>query len=113
MTKGELLNRIKVDRRQLDRYLFFFQRDADGEFIPSEGFKLSRKDLQESGAYEDWSIKDILAHLFGWQTYFLDSHHLIQSKKEMLYVAPMTSISDEAAITRSIYLKNKAVQCQR
>ena len=67
MTKEELLQQIKIDRRQLERYLFYFDKDDHGEFVPSSRLKFTKREMQQPGVIDDWSVKDILANLSGWE----------------------------------------------
>jgi hypothetical protein len=62
-TKEALLARIASERRQLERYLFYFARNAQGMFVPSERLKFSDEELTRPGVVGDWSIKDVLAHI--------------------------------------------------
>jgi len=39
-SKDDLLARIQNGRRQLDRYLFYFERDRTGTFVPGSNLKL-------------------------------------------------------------------------
>ena len=71
MPKKTLLEKIKVSRRQLDRYLFYFERGADGEFVPSGRPKLSASDLVRAGAVGMWSISDLLIFINALETRFV------------------------------------------
>jgi len=71
MHKEELLHQILIDRRQLERYLFYFEKDRSGKFVPSKRLKFKAHKMEEKGVVADWSAKDILAHLSGWESYFL------------------------------------------
>ena len=65
MTKEELLLRIKTDRRQLERYLLYFEKDDHGDFVPNHRLKLSAKIMLQSGVENDFSAKDILTLISG------------------------------------------------
>jgi hypothetical protein len=65
MTKEELLLRITTDRRELERYLFCFEKDDQGDFVPSHRLKLSAKIMRQSGVVNDYSVKEILALISG------------------------------------------------
>ena len=71
MTKEELLQQIEIDRRQLERYLFYFEKDDYGEFVPSARLKFTKMEMQQPGVIDDWSVKDILANLSGWEMRFI------------------------------------------
>lgn len=72
MKKSDLLKQIKTDRRQLERYLFYFEKDESGEFVPSSRLKFSKTEMQQPGVIDDWSVKDILANLSGWEMRFVN-----------------------------------------
>jgi hypothetical protein len=70
-SKTELLTRIQIQRRQLDRYPFYFERDRTGTFVPGPNLKFSRVEMAQPGAVGEWSVKDVLAHLFDWEQRFV------------------------------------------
>lgn len=70
-SKGELLARIQTERRQLERYLFYFERDRSGTFVPGSNLKFSREEMAQSGAAGEWSVKDVLAHVAECERVFL------------------------------------------
>lgn len=72
MNKVELLQQIRIDRRQLERYLFFFEKNEQGEFVPSERLKFSREAMLQPGVVDQLSVKDLLALLSGWETCFIE-----------------------------------------
>ena len=63
MKKKDLLESIRRNRRQLERYIFYFQKNEDGEFVPSHRPKFGRMEMLEPGVYQDWSFKDLLSFL--------------------------------------------------
>ena len=65
MTKEELLLRITTKRRQLERYIFYFEKDDHGDFVPSNLLKLSAKIMQQSGVVNDFSVEDTLTLISG------------------------------------------------
>lgn len=65
MTKEEILHQITTDRRQLERYLFYFEKDDHGDFVPSHRLKLSAKIMRQSGVVNGFSVKDILTLISG------------------------------------------------
>jgi hypothetical protein len=67
MTKEEILHQITTDHRQLERYLFYFEKDDHGDFVPSHQLKLSAKIMRQSGVVNDFSVKDILTLISGWE----------------------------------------------
>jgi hypothetical protein len=74
MSKEELLQQIKIDRRQLERYLFDFEKDEYGEFVPISRLRFTKREMQQPGVIDDWSVKDILANLSGWEMHFIKWH---------------------------------------
>ncbi|MFX1485133.1 MAG: DinB family protein [Promethearchaeota archaeon] len=55
LTKVNIIDRIRMERRRLEKNIAY----------------LSDDDMQESGVIGEWSVKDILAHLFDWEHRFL------------------------------------------
>lgn len=68
MNKDELLQQINTDRRQLERYLFYFEKDDNGEFVPSKRIKFSHEEILQPGAVADLSVNDIVTLLSGWES---------------------------------------------
>jgi hypothetical protein len=66
MNKIELISAIETNRRQLERYLFYFEKDASGVFRPSERPKFGREEMLQPGVVDDWALKDLLCHLIDW-----------------------------------------------
>jgi hypothetical protein len=67
MDKNQLILSIHTERRQLERYLFFFEKDFAGSFHASGKLKFSINELCKPGVIDDWSIKDLLANLSAWE----------------------------------------------
>ena len=55
LTKEKIIERIHTERKRLEKNLAL----------------LSDEDMLESGVIGEWSVKDILAHLFDWEQRFL------------------------------------------
>lgn len=72
MTKDELLEQIDIDRRQLERYLFYFEKNADGEFVPGTRNKLRREKMLQPGVAGKLSVKDVLDLISGWESHFIE-----------------------------------------
>jgi hypothetical protein len=61
--KETLLDRIRTSRRQLERYLFYFEKDEEGVFSASKRPKFGEEEMVQPGLAGDWSVRDLLAHL--------------------------------------------------
>lgn len=68
-TKAQLLETITTNRRQLERYLFYFARQADGEFAadPTQP-KISQTDMTRPGVIDDWAVQDFLLDIARGET---------------------------------------------
>jgi hypothetical protein len=66
VNKTQLLETIEINRRQLERYLFYFERDADGDFQASDRPKFDHSEMLRPGVVDDWSLKDLLSHIIDW-----------------------------------------------
>jgi hypothetical protein len=69
--RDELIETIQVSHRQLERYLFYFEKDEDGVFVASERPKFGVDEMLQMGVFEEWSLKDLLCHLIDWEQRFL------------------------------------------
>jgi hypothetical protein len=107
MSKDDLLQQIKTDHRQLCRYLFFFEKDHSGDFVPSRRLKFKLKEMQEPGVVAEWSLKDILAHLTGWENYFLEWYNSHRFGKDFADFPPDLSWADKDEINHLIYTRTK------
>jgi hypothetical protein len=60
-TKAQPLETITTNRRQLERYLFYFVRQADGDFAadPSQP-KIQLSDMTQPDVIDDWTVQDFL-----------------------------------------------------
>ena len=47
--KDRLIENILVKRRQLKRYLFYFEKDEDGVFVASDRTKFGRQEMSQPG----------------------------------------------------------------
>jgi hypothetical protein len=63
MDRDELLDKVHTERRQLDRYLFEFERDESGSFVSSDRLKFGQEEMLEPNVVGEWCLKDLLAHL--------------------------------------------------
>lgn len=70
--KEGFIDKIQVKRRQLERYLFYFEKDSRGVFVASERPKFGRREMLQPGVVGEWSLKDVLAHLIDWEERFID-----------------------------------------
>jgi hypothetical protein len=66
MNKLDLMDAIRTNRRQLERYLFHFEKASGGGFQASDRPKFGREEMLQPGVVADWSLKDLLCHLIGW-----------------------------------------------
>ena len=53
LREEELLRQIKTDRRQLERYLFYFNKGESGDFVPRTRLKFTKRELQQPGVVND------------------------------------------------------------
>jgi hypothetical protein len=108
VNKEDLLAQIRTDHRQLDRYLFYFVKNEDGEFMPGDRPKFAEREMQEPGVVGEWSLKDLLAHLAAWELHFLDWHSAVDQEASVPipYLAVMQPEVDD--LNRQIYDLNRA-----
>jgi hypothetical protein len=71
MRKDELIEIIRVSHRQLERYLFYFEKKNDGVFVASDRPKFGIEEMLQGGVFGAWSLKDLLSHLIDWEQRFL------------------------------------------
>lgn len=72
MDKAELVGRIQSSHRQLERYIFIFEKgEADG-FAASGRAKFGKEEMLQPGVVGEWSLKDLLAHLIDWERRCMD-----------------------------------------
>lgn len=83
---------LKTRLTQLLDLSHSFQRQLIAELDPGE--------RHTNGTWEDWSLKDELAHVIAWQ---LNSLARIAAS---IHAEPVPDFSDEAAINRAIYRTN-------
>jgi hypothetical protein len=74
MGKDKLLEDILAKHRQLERYLFYFEKDRNGIFVATDKPKFSMEEMIQPGVVGDWSLKDLLAHLIDWEQRFIDGY---------------------------------------
>lgn len=67
MHKDELLETIRVAHRQLERYLFTFEKDSKGVFRASDRPRFGPAEMLQPGVVGDWSLKDLLVHVIDWE----------------------------------------------
>lgn len=70
-SREELLETIRTQRRQLQRYLFYFEKDRYGVFVASDRPKFGLEEMLQPGCCMEWSLKDLLCHLIDWEGRFL------------------------------------------
>jgi hypothetical protein len=75
MRKDELIETIHVKHRQLERYLFYFEKGNRGDFIASDRPKFGEQEMLHIEIYMDWNLKDLLSHLTDWEARFTDWVH--------------------------------------
>jgi hypothetical protein len=56
MNKEELIETSQVHHRQLMRYLFYFEKNSDGVFVPRYRPKYGAEEMLIPGVFEDWSL---------------------------------------------------------
>lgn len=71
--KSQFIEAIKVSRRQLDRYLFFFEKDSSSEFVAGEQFKYSEEEAAAPGHAGSWSLYQVLAQVHAAEQAFLQA----------------------------------------
>lgn len=71
VTKTGLLNQIETARRQLDRTLFYFEKDPDGAFVPSRRFRYSEAQAMAPGVLGSWSLYQVLAQVHSSERAFM------------------------------------------
>jgi hypothetical protein len=69
--KEELLETIRVKHRQLERYLFYFEKNSDGAFVASDRPRFGIEEMVRPGVHGNRSLKDLLSHLIDWEQRFL------------------------------------------
>jgi hypothetical protein len=75
VTKAEVLERMRTSHRQLERHIFYFEKKGDGIFRVSDRPKFDRREMESPGVIDNWSLKDVLAHLVEWEQKFIDWYH--------------------------------------
>jgi hypothetical protein len=71
--KYQLMDTMRASRRQLDRYLFFFEKDPSGEFTAGKRFKFSEEETNTPGVVGSWSLYQVLAQVRSSEEAFLNS----------------------------------------
>ena len=75
MTKAEILERMRTSHRQLERHIFYFEKNEGGVFDPSDRPKFKEPEMESPGVIDNWSLKDVLAHLIEWEQKFIEWYH--------------------------------------
>jgi hypothetical protein len=75
MKKDELLKTIQTKYRQLNRYLFYFEKNSEGVFVATNRPKFGINEMKQPGVFGNWSLNDLLSHLIYWQQLFLQLYH--------------------------------------
>lgn len=91
MDKQELLNRI---------------RDAH-DAIESEIAGLDERHMTDPGVLGDWSIKDILAHIAGWERLFLAAWQAQQRGDEVHWPEAGATLADVDRINERMHQENR------
>lgn len=73
--KPQLIDAIQSSRRQLDRHLFFFEKDLIGEFVASDRFKFSEEELNAAGVVGSKSLYQVLSQVRSVEQAFLNKCH--------------------------------------
>ncbi len=107
MSKDELLKQIRTDRRQLERYLFFFEKNEQGEFVPSKRLKFSREAMLQPGVVDQLSVKDMLSLLSGWETFFMEWYEHLRPDEDLIEMTPTISWANKDEINQRILAENK------
>jgi hypothetical protein len=105
MHKDKLLQQIRIDRRQLERYLFYFEKDEQGAFVPSSRLKFSLEKFQQIGATAELSVKDIISLLSGWESYFVEWYQHVKFGKPLLEFPLGLTWTDKEQIDQFILTK--------
>jgi hypothetical protein len=71
MNKNELLKKIQDSHRQLERYLFYFEKNKEGVFVAGSNPKFNSEEMLRPGVVGNWSLKDVLVCLIDWEQHFL------------------------------------------
>jgi hypothetical protein len=72
LTKSELLAQIEASRRQLDRTLFYFEKDPGGAFVPSQRFRYTASQAMAPGVVGNWSLYQVLSQVRSAEQAFLN-----------------------------------------
>jgi hypothetical protein len=75
MTKDELLKTIQVKHRQLERYLFYFEKNSEGIFVAGDRPKFEIKEMKQPGVFGKWSLQDLISHIINWEQRFLQLYY--------------------------------------
>jgi len=89
--KHDLIQDINLEKQKLDELL---------SIIPEEKRNLF-------GSYENWVIKDFLAHLTSWEMLFLNWYRDIQSDEKIQAPAPGYQWDNYAPLNEEIFVNNK------
>jgi hypothetical protein len=75
MDKSELLETIRVQHRQLTRYIFYFKKNGSGLFVASNRPKFGAEEMQHCEVFMNWSMKDLLSHIIECEQRFIGWYH--------------------------------------
>jgi hypothetical protein len=70
--KAGLLEQIETSRRQLDRTLFYFEKEPGGAFVPSQCFRYTERQALAPGVVGSWSLYQVLAQVRAAEQAFLN-----------------------------------------
>ncbi len=91
--KSQLLQAIQTSRSQLEHYLFYFKKDSNGDFIPSDRLKFSEEELHAAGVLGSWSLYTVLEQVRASEQAFL------QGRMAGIHGAGGTSMINAAAMS--------------
>ena len=107
MNKDELLEQINTDRRQLGRYFLYFEKNDNGEFVPSNRLKLDREKMLQPGVTDELSVKDIINLLSGWESYFVEWYNHVRFGMRLIEFPTDISWDDKERIDQAILAAKK------
>ena len=106
MTKAELLENMRTAHRQLERYIFYFEKQEDGVFRASRRPKFGKKEIEQPGVVDQWSLKDVIAHLSEWERKFIEWYRAGQRGEVAETPAPGYTWKQLDEVNRQIYEKH-------
>jgi hypothetical protein len=71
VNKEGFLDIIRLKHRQLERYLFVFEKNGAGVFVASVQTKFGENEMVSSLIFKDWTLKDLLCQVIAWERRFI------------------------------------------